>query len=364
MVPYFVMVGLPAVMALFFKLIRYNKEKANRIVIDLFFIIWIFLLLFRDESVGTDLHNYKLYFININTLSWVDIFERFISGNIEIGYLLLAKIIFIFSSDFRWVIIFSALISVVPIWNFYRNNSNSSYLSMIMFLNIAPFSMYFSGLRQAMAMAFVVPCYIFCKENKLLKFFLTVLFAALFHKSALVLLLMYPVYHLRLKRQYHIIYLLPIIGIIYVYKLPIFSVLILFLGSYTNEYIDSIRITGAYAVTVLLIALLVYSFFMVEYNKLDDEVVGLRNLLVLSVVLQVFSGVHSIAMRMNYYYLLFIPILIPRIIHHGSHKSKTILQLSVLCMLGFFTIYYFYYAYTDVDILNVYPYVSLFQNLY
>ena len=103
---------------------------------------------------------------------------------------------------------------------------------------------------------------------------------------------------------------------------------------------------------------------MVDYQKLDYEVVGLRNLLVLCVVLQVFSGVHSIAMRMNYYYLLFVPILIPRIIQYGNRRSKTILQLSVVCMLTFFTIYYFYYAYTDIDILNVYPYVSVFKDLW
>jgi len=129
-----------------------------------------------------------------------------------------------------------------------------------------------------------------------------------------------------------------------------------------EQGLRGINETGAYAVMLLLIVLLMYSFLIPESSKLDDTTIGLRNLTALSVFLQTFSSVHAIAMRMNYYYLLFIPILIPRIIISGDTKYRTLIKLSIICMVIFFTVYYFYKAYTGSDILEVYPYKSFLQD--
>ena len=166
---------------------------------------------------------------------------------------------------------------------------------VVLFLNIAPFVMYFSGLRQAMAMAFVVPCYAYCREKKPLRFACMVLCAFLFHKSALILLLMYPVYHVRLKQKAHLLYLLLIEAVVYVYSVPIFTLLMWFVGSYAEDYASGIGATGAYAVTLLLTVLLVYAFIIPDQQKLDADTIGLRNLLVFSVMLQSFSAASTIA---------------------------------------------------------------------
>lgn len=362
MVPYFIMVGVPAVLAFYNSQIRKKTFSKHNIVIDSFFFIWLLLLICRSNDVGTDLDTYRYHFRNYAQMSWMQLFEMVWTGEKEFGYIAITKILSYFTDNFQWVMICCACISVIPVWKLYRCENKLGFLIAVMFINIAPFSMYFSGLRQAMAMAFAVPCYRYCKEQNVKKYLLVILLAYLFHKSALILLLMYPVYHLRLKKQLNILYLLPVIGLVYVFNMPIFRFLMLFIGDYAEEYADGIKTTGAYAVLLLLVVLLAYSFLIPDRNRLDDDTVGLRNLLILSVFLQTFSGVHSIAARMNYYYLLFIPLLIPRIISRGNNKYRTLIKISIICMVLFFTVYYFYKAYTGDDILNVYPYKSFFQD--
>lgn len=357
MIPYFIMVGIPAVLSVCLG----NRAKKDRIVLDSFFLIWLLLLLFRSELCGIDLPVYKYHFTNYAALPWTILWKNIIEGHSEIAYIIICKIISCVTTEFRFVIMACALISVVPIWKLYRNEGKRGFLLIVLFLNIAPFAMYFSGLRQAMAMAFVYPCYESCKEKKVVRFLVFALLASLFHRSALILLLMYPLFHVHWKKKIHMLYLIPFIGVVYVLKVPLFTFLVSLLGGYAEEYAEGIRVTGAYAVTLLLAALLVYSFLIPDNRKLDKETMGLRNILVLCVFFQIFSGVHTIAMRMNYYYLLLIPLLIPRVIEKSDKKYGTIVQLSVICFICFFTFYYFYYAYTDIDILNVYPYVSMLK---
>ena len=358
MLPYFIMVGVPATFALLFRKIEIDQKKANRIIIDSFFVVFLLLLFFRSEEVGIDLSVYKWHFTQYPQQTWLELFSRILKGEIEAGYVVIVKVLSFFTNDFRWAIITCASVAVLPIWKMYREEGKLVFLTIVMFINIAPFSIYFSGLKQAMAMAFVAPCYQYCKQKNLRKFLLMVFIAFLFHRSALILLLLYPVYHLRLKKQVHMFYLLPILGVVYIFSKPIFQFLILFTGNYNSEYAAGIQVTGAYAVLLLLAVILVYCFLVPDQENIDDETAGLRNIMVLCVALQIFSGVHSIAMRMNYYFLLFVPLLVPRVIQCGYEKYEKLIRISKICMILFFTIYYFYHAMTDKDILEVYPYYS------
>lgn len=371
MLPYFMMVGVPLYLSLFLYVYRhqlqnvslledeYLQKRTYRRVIDAFFIIWIFLLVFRADTVGIDLQTYKLHFSVFSNLSWRETFRTIWSANLEPAYYFIIKIVSLFTDNFQWVIAISALISVVPIWRLYRKDGQNGLVVMLLFLTIAPFPMYFSGLRQAMAMAFVVPCYRYCKEKKLWKFLLTVFLAFFFHKSALIMVLIYPIYHLRLKKQIHILYLLPMMALIYIYNAPIFTFLsYIFYSGFMEGVV--LKETGAYEILLLLGLLLIYCFLLVDQDKVDDEIIGLRNILVLCVFLQTFTGINSLVMRLNYYFLLFVPLLIDKIMRYSDEKYNVLIKVSKVLMIAFFAVYYFYHAYTGIDTLQVYPYASIF----
>lgn len=362
MVPYFIMVGVPTILSICLSRIKIDKSKADRIVIDVFFAIWILLLLLRSIYVGSDILNYKMQFRLYSSFSWERLIRGIVNSELEAGYSVISKTVFLFTRSFRVMLTVCTIISVAPIWWLYRKEGKMGALLIVIFINIAPFTMYFSGLRQAMAMAFVLPCFKYCKEHSFWKFIFVVLIAYLFHGSALILLLLYPVYHVNLRNQFYILLFFPVFIVIFANNEAIFRFLILFTGKYAQEYMDSIKQTGAGSVTLLLLALLIYCFIIPDTKSLDKDFIGLRNVLMLSTILQIFSGVHTIAMRFNYYFLLLVPLLVVKSVSISDKKYQQITQLSLICMYVFFTVFYFYQAYTSPDILNVYPYKFLFND--
>lgn len=356
--PYWVMVGTPALLSLLGDAF-FNKKTRNRMVVISFFAIWFLLLCLRSERVGIDTINYHRMFIEASHMSFGEIFSRLLDSQFEAGYYVISKAISVFTSDYRVVMIVVAGVSLFPIfWLYMKYADESPYLSIILLLSLGMFSIYFSAFRQVLAIAFAVPAFQFTKNRKLIKFLLIVLLAYVTHHSAFVLLLLYPIYHMELKLNAHVFFIVPIIGLVYVFRTQVFTALNNFLG---DVYSGVIKETGAILIFLLLLSLLIFSFVLPENDMMDKENIGLRNLLFLSTILQIFAGINSVAMRLNYYYLIFIPLLIPRVINNVSEKNRKPAYFSYLIMVGFFTFWYFYRAYTTADILRVYPYYPMWS---
>ena len=352
--PYFAMVGVPAIVALFSKKFC-DRKLRNRLTIVAFFLIWFILLCLRHEKVGVDVLNYHLLFKKAYAMSFGEIFAKSFSGEFELSFFLLSKIVAMTTGDFRVLLVIIAAISIVPVFLLYFFSAReNAYLSIVIFLSLGLFSIYFSALRQVMAVAFAVPAFYFTKNKKLLLFLLMVLLAFTIHHSSVIMLLMYPVYHLNMRLKSNLLILIPIIALVYVFRVPIFEWISVFFNDF---YSSDIKETGAVLVFVLLLGFLLLSYIFADNSKLDKETIGLRNLLFLCTLLQIFSGINPIAMRMNYYFLIFVPLLIPRILNSTTEKNKKVALVIYLIMITFFTVWFFYRAYTAEDILSVYPYI-------
>lgn len=356
MIPYFILVGVPAVYCLFYNASGRVWTQNQRKTVITFFFLWLMLLLiFRSIDCGIDLRNYTHYFREA-------VSHPFSKGySLELGYYTLESIIGLLTDNFHIFYATLAVLYLSPVLWMYRREVEMPYLTIILFLVIAPFSMYFSGLRQALAMAFAVPAFYCAQNRQKFRFLLVILAAFLFHKSSLVMLLIYPVYHLKLSRR-SLLWIVPLVTGIFLLNRQIFQFLLLFLGEQYIEKYSEMASTGAYSILLLLILLLIYAFLLVRDQQLEADVVALRNLLLLCVGIQCFAPVHNIAMRMNYYFLPFVPLLIPKIANRSSEQNKVISLLSVIVMSVILTLLYFYKAYTDPDILNIYPYIPFWEH--
>lgn len=351
MVPYFVLFGIPAVYCLGRNCLNLKMTQRRKIfVLRFFFGCFLIILMCRDISCGIDLRNYETIFFDATTYPFRN------SYDLEWGYNTLESIIGLLTKEFQINLIILSLIAVVPIYAMYKKEVEIPYLTIILFLTVAPFSMYFSGMRQVIAMAFVVPVYYFTREKRIFPFLLTVALSSLFHKSAWVMMFFYPVYHLQLTKK-SLFWLIPGLLFTLVFNQRIFTVMLRFLGDRYIEKYSATTSTGAYSILILLVIFTVYSFLIVRDVNLDKNVVGLRNILLLTAFIQCFAPIHSIAMRMNYYFLLFIPILIPQIANRSSGKNKLIAKLSVIVLCLGLTVIYLREMYMGADILNIYPYV-------
>lgn len=359
MLPYYILILVPVLVALVRSkgVIRIGKaavnDKRNTEVV-FFFIIFMVLLMFRDMTCGVDTSRYIYHFATtVQRANWSDILT---SENTEIGFYIIAKAVSMFTTQPQVMLVVTSVVSVVPLLVLYQREADAPVLTIVLFLTVAPFSMYFSGIRQALAMAFAVPAWYCTKNKKPIQFIVTVSVAMLFHKSAVILFVIYILYRMRITSK-TLPVVLPIMLLIYLFNEPIFNYLTRFLWEDYGEATE----TGAYTVLILLILFAVYSFIIPDESKLDDDVIGCRNILLLSICIQCFAPVHVLAMRMNYYFLPFIPILIPKIANHSKAQYKQVAVISIPVMTLFFLIYFFWRARTGADILQIYPYIPFWK---
>lgn len=363
MIPYYVLLLMPLAYSIYSKhgkinIYNANQKKETYITIGLFFAIYTIMLMLRGRTCGVDMPNYE-HFYQIDTgLSFKDILNRY---NLEIGFHFLNKIISCISKEFQFYTAVVALVCMIPLWTLYARNTDLPYLSIAVFMTVAPFSLYFSGLRQALAVS-VVPLSYYCVKNKKLPLFiLTVVLASLFHQSAFIIILMYPVFWAKFTRKW-LWFVIPVIAVILAFNSRIFSALAPFMGERYFERYGMVSSTGAYTFVALLFLFSIYASLIPDNEKMDDDVLGLRNLLFLSTCLQCFASVNSIAMRMNYYFLILVPITISKIPTRSKAQYHQVAYLSYVIMCMFFVIYYFYGASTGSDIMQIYPYVPFWEN--
>ncbi|MBO5439475.1 MAG: EpsG family protein [Clostridia bacterium] len=352
MIPYYIMVGVPIVFYLLYGGTNqyFNNEKKQRMTIFIFFAILLTLLICRDKTIGVDLSSYLPRFNFVKNLSFANIFKEF-EG--EHGYWLLNKVISIFTTDDQWFIAIMAAISLLPIARLYIKESENALLSISIFLILPNFSMMFSGLRQAIAIAIVAMSFKFVKEKKLILFMLVILLAMTFHTSAFIAFLLYPIYHMNITKAKLFVFV-PAILLVLIFNKPIFEFLLQFLGDYGEKY--PYEETGAYTMIILFALFLIFAFFVPKEENMDKNTIGLRNISVIVLMLQIFALSNFVAMRMNYYFIIFLPLLIPKVINRSHERNKQVYQFMGLVMAVFFFVYYIFDANSGSDVLEIYPY--------
>ena len=362
MLPYYVMVLMPLTLSINAKKGRLGiqgniRDKVSVYTIGSFFLVYFILLSLRDVSCGVDLKNYRYYFDNDIRTELSAIPQIY---TIEVGFHVLNKLLSYISNDFQIYLTIIALICILPISILYYYESELPFLSIVFFITIFPFSMLFSGLRQSIALSFVPLAFFFVKKRKLVPYIVTVLFAVLFHQSALMLFLLYPVFRAKITKNWLYV-VVPVMAIILLFNSRIYSVIVPLLGTRYYERYGVMTSTGAYTTILLLFALSLYSMVLPNSEKMDESAIGFRNLLFLSTCLQCFAPVNPMAMRMNYYYLLLVPIAITKVITNCKDKQKNIAFISYFVFIAVFLAYFYYSANYGADVLQIYPYVPFWK---
>lgn len=89
-------------------------------------------------------------------------------------------------------IFISTAITTILVARFIYKNSEDELVSWIAYICLGLMTFNMNGMRQSLAMAICLASYDFAKDKKFFKFFLTVFLAFLFHKTAFIFLLVYP----------------------------------------------------------------------------------------------------------------------------------------------------------------------------
>ncbi len=333
-----------------------NYQKKNNRAIAFFFLFLTILVAFRHESVGNDTRNYIYFFEKFSEMPWSELGHE----SIEWGFSLFNKIISLFSNDYRVFIAVTAILAFAMIYPTYKRMCLDPSLTVVLYCTMSTFVMMFSGIRQMIAIAIGFLAYEFTRKKKLIFFIIAVCVAMTIHSSAFMLFFMYPLFHAKITKKW-LLFVVPALSVIFLFNRQIFAALNLLISRFTR-FESTITSTGAFTMLLLFVIFTVFSFVIPDDSKIDQETIGLRNFLLLSLVIQMFAPLHNLAMRMNYYYIIFIPLLLPKIIRNRSERWSQVAIVGRNVMVIFFLIYFFYNA-KNGNNLHVFPYRFFWEGL-
>ena len=310
-------------------------------------VLWMVVLIalvvgLRHPSMGFDLQygrsdGYLWSFQHIAKYSFSELLNMRGWLNYEWGYIFYNKLLSYFSEDVQWLLIASAAASIVPVGYFIRKYSKDPIFSSVVFLGLPCFLMAFSGLRQAIAIGICcIACLYICKKN-LPGFVGMVLLAALFHSSAIVFIIAYPLYHVKMSKKMRLL-TFPLLAVIYAARYPIFSVA-------SRLFKEDAVAEETNAITLLLVFILIYTFCTVFLKDYDEESSGFLNLFYFACICQCFGGVYSTAMRVGYYFMPALAIALPNII--ANMKNPNNYYVSKRFVMAAFIAYGLYSLYVN-----------------
>ena len=334
---------------------------SNNVSLFWFFLIFFLLLSFRDISIGRDVSAYKFYFEQYSNMSLNTILK--IEG--DVLYAVLNWIVSKVTDNYQIFLSLVAAMTLWPIYRQYRTDKRYSFMKVVLFMNMTTFIMFFSGLRQSIAIGMGMIAYEFVKKKKILPFIVTVVIAMGFHHSAFVLFLLYPFYYMHLKKT-SLVIIVPLTTLIFVFNKPIFRVLVDVLNRLSGgQYEADIISTGAFSTIVLFAMFLALAYFIPDEKAMDEETMGLRNILILSLWLQCFAPLHSLAMRFNYYFIIFRPMVIPKVLSCSRVRYKKIAKVVGIVIITYLLYYYLSHTYracvNGISALDTYPYVPFWS---
>lgn len=185
-------------------LFKDNKSKKAYLK---FLMIFLFLTIaLRNKICFLDTYGYVKDYDALASLSFN---QLLFFWNKDISFWYFTKLISMVSNG-SYMVWFSVLAFcyVFPLYNLLNKYSKDFQISLILFccLGFALFSM--TGLRQTLAMSCTMSALYFLLNEKVRNFFIFVFLAALFHKTAIVFILLYPLSKFPLTKKYSLLYII------------------------------------------------------------------------------------------------------------------------------------------------------------
>ncbi len=313
-----------------------NKVKVNkRISIWGCFILFFYGAL-RSTSVGTDVQSYTDTYLTLPYMSFKEIFSSITIVSRDPFFYTFLKMLTYINDDPQFMLMVISAIVAICVSIFIYKNSVNPILSFTMFITLRYYSFTLTGLRQAIAWAVVILSYEFIKEKKPLKFILTVCLAALFHKSALVFLLAYPLANVKRIDIMTLIASL-ILGINFITNGLIIKLIVQIplLDQY-QSYVFGGETTSSGS-TLLLIYISIILFAFVVRNKIiskGDDIYLMYNLTIVGIAITTLSFEYANVFRIGYYFIFPIIILFPIVINRTLDKKfQQLLIYTVILVL-------------------------------
>lgn len=314
--------------------------------------LFCFFSMFRSVYVGNDTGVYVNLFYKISDSSDLSMY----SWRYDVGYLCLNKILSFISDNHQILLIVTSLyIYLVMGWFIYKH-SKMVWLSVFLFFTLGYFDLSMSGIRQMLAIMTILISYQFIVEKKPVRFILTVIIASLFHNTAIIFLVAYPLSRYKLNKE--LIFMFIIVSLLmFVLFRPFLKIVIAIFPRYSyylgGSYIDDKARLGVVVELLIIITVLVTCelFNKVFIGSKKIGITSKNNYMTLkndqdeiqSVFLLVACSIMFLALRANIfnrvgkYFSFFLILYLPNSIYKISNKNLKIFV--IICVISLFFSY-------------------------
>ena len=329
----------------------YSYKKGNLYLYSnklLIFLPPFFILAFR-YGIGVD------YFG-----TYVSIFKHLINKSyegVEFGYILLNKIILIFTDNFFWLFIITSLIFCFFMFKSIFEQSKYRAISIYIFLTAGLYFYSMNVMRQTIGFAIFLYALKYIKNKDLKKYLFYILIATSIHKSSLIYLPIYFIDNIKIDYKRFIF----ISFVVILSKNIIFNLIeVILYGTKYHNYITGIYGVSSNSMVSPIINFIIIFIFLLFYKEKNNDVeyriylnIHIVTFLI-SLLLDTIPLISRVFLGFYHVIILSIPYLISLL---KGKKSKELVTLFVFLFFGIIFIY-------SIGIKNgngVLPYKTIFS---
>lgn len=308
----------------------FSKPIYTLFFICLILLFW-FLTAFRDSTIGNDTQTYLNYYRDIRKTGVNPNYQ------IELGYqyfcLLLTKI---HSSPFFLLIVCATICYTVCGIYIYKKSDNILFSTLLLFCLVFPF--FASGIRQAIAMVIVLAAYYLIKDGKKILPICLILFASVFHISALLALLWFA--HKYIPKSPWIIVTAAIVFSILAALGILNTILINILEEYAGYFESEHAGSGWVGITYYCLrALVFYIFAYIAYRKQKNEYSLATTNVIFLLATSCLGFSNNLFTRASLYFVLVTAIDLPNMFNSGKIKHRDVwMTVTGVVMLAYFLV--------------------------
>lgn len=316
-----------------------NNMKARRTYLIVSGIILVIISGLRSYYIGSgDTSRYATMFEEDVTMTFQQIYD---SGIKDPFYHVFSKALsFVVGNNFPALLTIFAVIYIAAYSKLVQRESNDLLVSFIVFFSMGFYNFSMHGVRQGLAIAFVMLAFFPLKEKKILWFLVLVFVAACFHKSAAIFVVAYPFCKLGFNRYSAYLYLALIVFLMF-FGNPLLRAFASEMSVYDERFEDYAATTKSLTYSGFIQLCLYFGLVLnnlSRFRKLERDASLLITLLILAMIFQVFAVFIAEMFRVAMYFSSFLVILVPRLLrtYPPSNRKTVTLTLCALLLLYFY----------------------------
>ena len=329
-----------------FPYIKHNSRQSKKVFLFLSFFLMTLVLGLRGRTVGEDTGHYLNMFTHASNVTWTEMLhgtgmrtayftDQFgFTDTVENGFLAIAKIIHIFSSNGQVFLFAVSAVTCILFAKFIYDNCDKVIFPTFIVLYESLFMLSFNGIRQLLAVSIVIQAYSLLKKKSVKKAVIVVLIATLIHNVSLVGFMLFPIMLVKQKGEYKS-FKYAIVATVFAPIVVMMgqSIIVRFFPRYTSYFSTNYWGGSLGGTTLLWIVELVLVFICYKNKFKYDESFYLSCFVLIYLACELMGLRVTMFSRVGWFFRPFLVLFFPNCRNYFSRKNWRIIQGVIFVMI-------------------------------